>query len=528
MNNKSASQKSATTSELTDTVRRTERWTLLATIFGSSMAFIDGTVVNVALPVLQHDLRATVTDVQWVVEAYSLFLSALILVGGSLGDLFGRKRIYLTGVTLFTLASIACGFSPNIVFLIAARSVQGIGGALLVPGSLAIITATIGSERRGRAIGTWSGLTSVTTAFGPVLGGWLTDNVGWRWVFFINIPLAIAVIFISLRFVPESRNQEASKNLDWAGAVLVTVGLGGVVYGLTQAGSSSLVAVPVLVSLVIGIVGLVGFVVVETRNPHPMMPLHLFSSRTFSGTNLLTLLLYGALGAVFFFLPFNLIQVQGYSPTEAGFVLLPFVILQFTLSRWAGGLILRYGAKLPLIVGPIIAGIGFLLFGLPGIGGSYWLTFFPAILVMGFGMTIVIAPLTTAVMSAVASNNSGVASGINNAVSRVAGLLAIAVFGIVVVSSFTSSLDTSMSQQKISTPTQQAINNQTSRLTQIELPQNLPQNERTQVKNAVNQAFVDSFRLVMYICAAMAFLSALAAAWLVEGKPAAAKAEAKT
>lgn len=482
------------------------------------MAFIDGTVVNVALPVLQHDLSATVTDVQWVVEAYSLFLSALILVGGSLGDLFGRKRIYLTGVVLFAVASVVCGFAPNITFLIVARAVQGIGGALLVPGSLAIITATIGSERRGQAIGTWSGLTSVTTAFGPVLGGWLSENLSWRWVFFINIPLAIAVVFISLRFVPESRNPEASSNLDWTGAVLVTVGLGGVVFGLTQAGSSSLLAVPVLISLVIGIVALIGFVVVEARSAHPMMPLHLFKSRTFSGTNLLTLLLYGALGAVFFFLPFDLIQVQGYSPTEAGFVNLPFVILQFSLSRWAGGLITRYGAKLPLVVGPIIAGVGFFLFGIPGIGGSYWTTFFPAILVMGLGMTIVIAPLTTAVMSAVSSTNSGVASGINNAVARVAGLLAIAVFGIVVVSSFTSSLDQKMNQQQISTQTQQTINDQTSRLTQIELPQNLSQTERTQTKQDINEAFVDGFHLVMFICAGMAILSGLAAAWLVEGK----------
>src|SRR5579883_321132 len=298
--------------------RSSGAWVLVATILGSSMAFIDGTVVNVALPVLQADLNASAAQVQWVVEAYALFLSALILVGGSLGDHFGRRRIFALGIMLFAASSMLCGLSPNITVLIFARAVQGIGGALLVPGSLAIISASFDSKQRGQAIGTWSGFTSITSAIGPVLGGWLVQYASWRWVFFINVPVAVIVLTILFWRVPESYGEETSRRLDYPGALLATLGLGGIVFGLIQAGSTGFGDPEVLVALAVGAIALVAFLTVEARSRAPMVPLSLFRSPTFSGANLLTLLLYAGLGGALFFVPFNLIRVQGYTPTEAG------------------------------------------------------------------------------------------------------------------------------------------------------------------------------------------------------------------
>ena len=495
-------------------------WVLVATILGSSMAFIDSTVVNVALPVLQTDLKATVADVQWVVEAYALFLAALILVGGSLGDHFGRRRIYALGIALFTLASAACGFAPTITFLIVARAVQGIGGALLVPGSLAIIGATFDKEKRGRAIGTWSGFTSITSALGPVLGGWLVQYASWRWVFFINIPIAVIVLFILFWRVPESLSEEDQRaGLDWWGATLATLGLGGVVYGLTQANNVGLSNPQVLLALTIGVVALIVFIVVEARSQSPMLPLNLFRSPTFSGANLLTLLLYAALGGTLFFLPFNLIRVQGYSPTAAGAANLPFVLIMFSLSRWSGGLVARYGAKLPLIIGPVIAAAGFVLFALPGIGGSYWTTFFPAVVVLGTGMSISVAPLTTAVLGAVDARRTGIASGINNAVARTAGLLAIAILGIVAVFTFSASLDSNLSAISLSFGVRNMLIAQQNKLVGIDIPAGLSNTAHAAVQRAISESFVTSFRFIMLIGAALALASAFSSFLLIEGKP---------
>src|SRR5215471_13136999 len=309
-------------------------WVLVATILGSSMAFIDGTVVNVALPVLQTDLHATATEVQWVVEAYSLFLASLILVGGSLGDHFGRRRIFAMGISLFTVASILCGLAPNVNVLIIMRAIQGIGGALMIPGSLAIISASFDSKQRGRAIGTWSGFTAITSVIGPVLGGALVQYASWRWVFFINVPIAAIVLIVLFSRVPESRSEvEARQGLDWWGALLATLGLGGVVYGLIESNDLGFSNTLVITALVGGIVALLLFVLVEARSRSPMMPLGLFRSHTFSGANLLTFLLYGALGGSLFFIPFNLIRVQGYPPAAAGAANLPTILILFLLSR---------------------------------------------------------------------------------------------------------------------------------------------------------------------------------------------------
>lgn len=497
--------------------RNIGRWVLAATILGSSIALIDGTVVNVALPVLQEALNATVTDVQWIVESYALFLAALTLVGGSLGDHFGRRRIFSYGVALFALASIWCGLSPNVNQLIMARAVQGVGGALLVPGSLAIISASFSGEERGKAIGTWSGFTAITSAFGPVLGGWLVENTSWRWIFFINVPLAAIVIAILFWRVPESRDEEI-RNLDWWGAILATLGLGVIVFGLIEASSLGLTAPLVLGCLTVGVIILATFIFVERNSRAPMMPLSLFKSRTFSGANLLTLLLYFALSGVFFFFPFNLIQVQGYSATMAGAAFLPFILLMFILSRWSGSLVTRYGAKRPLIVGPVIASVGFALFTVPGIINSYWTTFFPAILVLGLGMAISVAPLTATVMNAVTVQQAGVASGINNAVSRTAGLLAVATSSIFISNAFNRSLDRRLAAIDLPVIAQQFLAEERIKLAGAAIPSRLSAEISNRVKSAIALSFIDGFRLVMWIAVGLALSSAIVSLLIIKDR----------
>jgi len=478
------------------------------------MAFIDGTVVNVALPALQANLKATIVDVQWVIEAYSLLLAALLLVGGSLGDHHGRRRIFLLGVVVFALASASCGLAFDIRQLIVARAVQGLGAALLVPGSLAIISSSFPESERGRAIGTWSGFSAITTAIGPVVGGWLIEHVSWRAVFFINIPIALLVILISVKFVPESSDKE-SAGLDWLGAIMGTVGLGALVYGLIESsrlglGDRSVIAVLVAATLI-----LVVFLFVEARLSQPMLPLALFRSRTFTGTNLLTFLLYAALGGTLFFLPLNLIQIQHYAPTAAGAALLPFILIMSLLSRWSGGLIAVYGPKLPLIVGPIIVAAGYALFILPSAGGSYWTTFFPPAVVLGLGMAITVAPLTTTVMSSVPQNRAGVASGVNNAVARTAGLLAIAVFGIVMLQVFKHALDRRLVESKLPTSVIQSVETQSTKLAAITIPENLDVATKQLIRLAIDESFVAGFRSVMAIGAALAGASGIVTLTLI-------------
>jgi EmrB/QacA subfamily drug resistance transporter len=487
-------------------------WILAATILGSSMAFIDSTVVNVALPALQASFHATVVDVQWVVESYGLFLGALILVGGSLGDLLGRRLIFVAGVAIFAMASGVCGFASNIHQLIIARSIQGVGAALLVPGSLAIISTSFDEKSRGQAIGTWSGFTAITTAIGPLLGGWLVGHASWRWVFFINVPLAAAVIVISIWWIPESRSSIAGR-VDWLGAMLATVGLGGLVTGFIESVNLGWRNPLVLWSLIVGCGCLAAFVFVEARVSAPMFPLVLFRTRGFSGANLLTLFLYAAIGIFFFLFPLNLIQVQGYSTTAAGAAVLPFILLMFFLSRWSGGLVARYGPRGPLIIGPFIAGFGFVLFAVPSIGESYWKAFFPAVIVLGLGMAVTVAPLTTVVMNSVNQDRVGAASGINNAVARVAGVLAIAVLGIVMVKGFGHRLNQSLTHISLPPKVLQQIQANEVKLAGLQLS-GLDASTNTAIRESIGEAFVFGFRVVMLICAGLSLASA-AVAWLL-------------
>src|SRR5437764_6267370 len=491
-------------------------WILAATILGSSMAYIDGTVVNVALPALQWSLKATVVDVQWVVEAYSLLLSAFLLVGGSLGDHYGRRRVFIIGVSLFAAASAACGLAATIHQLIVARAFQGFGAALLVPGSLAIISNSFSEQERGRAIGLWSGFSAITTGIGPVLGGWLMEHISWRAVFFINLPLALVVILISLRHVAENTNRESSR-VDWFGAILAALGLGALVYGLIESAQVGFDDRLVIMALTAGIVVLILFFVVESRLSQPMLPLTLFRSRTFAGTNLLTFLLYAALGGTLFFLPLNLIQVQRYPPTSAGAALLPFILIMSFLSRWSGGLVARYGPKLPLVVGPVITAVGYSLFLLPGIGGSYWTNFFPPAVVLGLGMAITVATLTTTVMSSIGQNRRGTASGVNNAVARTASLVAIAVLGVVMIHVFKTNLDHRLSTTNLPASVAHSLQTQSIKLAAIDIPENVNSETHQLIRRAIDESFVFGFRWVMMIGAALAAASAVTALFWIGG-----------
>jgi len=485
------------------------RWVLVATIIASSMTFIDGTVVNVALPALQQSLNATITDVQWVVEAYALFLGALILVGGSLGDQLGRRKVFLAGVISFTAASILCGFAPTPLILIVGRALQGIGAALLVPGSLAIITATFEGEDRGRAIGTWSGFSAITTALGPVGGGWLIEHVSWRAVFFINVPLAIIVVVLSLRWMPESKDPDRVGRIDWWGGALTVLGLSGIVFGLIEWTPLGARHPLVLASLAIGVLALVLLVVVESRVENAMLPLTLFNDRAFTLTNVLTLFLYAALAVMMFLVPLNLIQVRGFSATVAGAALLPFPVIMFALSRWSGGLVSRVGRRLPLTIGPTIAAAGLAILAIDPRGGAFWPVFLTGVVVLGLGMAVTVAPLTTTVMDSVPAGHSGVASGVNNAVSRVAGLLAIAAFGVAMSGVFEHRVVPRLDRLALPADARAAVNRELPKMAGAELERiGLTSEQRTAVHGAIGMAFGGVFRVAMIGAAVLAGVAA--------------------
>jgi EmrB/QacA subfamily drug resistance transporter len=416
-------------------------WVLAGTILGSAIAFIDESVVNIALPAMEKDLGAPVAAIQWVVSAYELCLAALLLIGGAAGDRYGRRLVFVIGMTIFAATSLWCGLAGDVAQLLVARAAQGVGAALMIPSSLAIIGATFNEAERGKAIGTWAGVTAIAAAAGPLLGGWIVDHATWRAIFLINPVLAVPTIWIALRHIPESRDPQASRALDWRGAVLSFAGLGLLVFGLIALPSWGWRNVTVIGSIAAGIALLVAFVAVEMRTAHPMMPPALFRSPMFSGVNLLTLLLYAALGGAFFFLPFDLMQVHGTSATVAGASFLPFTIIMGGLSRWSGGLIDRVGARLPLVVGPAICAVAYALFAAADAESSYVLSVLLPMVVLSFGMVFTVAPLTTAVINAVPAAQTGVASGINNSIASVATLLAVAIFGAVALGVHDHALD---------------------------------------------------------------------------------------
>jgi EmrB/QacA subfamily drug resistance transporter len=481
-----------------------QRLVLVAAILGSSLAFLDATVVNVALPVMQRSLRATVGQMQWIVEAYALLLASLVLVGGALGDRLGRRRVFSTGVVIFALASAACGAAPRIQLLIAARAVQGVGAALLVPGSLALISAAYPEKTRGAAIGSWSAWSAITGAVGPVAGGWVVAHASWRWLFYFNVPVAAAVLALAAR-VTETRDPDAPPRLDLAGAALASAGLGLIVYGLIQR---------TLAPLLSGLATLVIFVAVEARHAAPMLPLSLFRSRTFTGANLLTLLLYAALGGALFFVPFNLIQIQGYGPAAAGAALLPLVVAIASMSRRAGALAARIGPRPLLFAGPLLAAVGFALLALPAKGGAYWTTFFPGIGVLGVGMGLTVAPLTATVMGAVDPRHAGVASGINNAVARAAGLLAIAALGLLFARVFDANLDSALAPLSLPAEVGRAVDQQRGRMGAADLS-SLDAAVRAPLRAAFDAAYLSAFRALMLASAALSALAALSGLGLI-------------
>jgi len=494
-----------------------KHWVLVAAVLGSTMAFVDESVVNVALPKIESDLHTTLAAMQWVVNAYTLCMSALLLVGGAAADQFGRRRVFVIGVLVFAAASLVCGLSPSVPVLIGARVLQGIGAALLVPCSLALIGAAYDEKERGAAIGIWSGASAIAAGVAPLLGGTLVDHVSWRAIFLINPLLAVATIWIALRHVPESRDPQASTVLDWRGAVLAFVGLSTLVYGLIAAAARGWTDPLVIAALLAGAAGLGAFLRTEQRSRAPMMPLELFRVRTFSGINLVTLLLYGALGGAFFFLPFLLIQARGYSATAVGAAYVPFTVVVGLLSRWSGGLVDRFGARRPLIIGPALTALGFVLLATPRAPlGSVLLS----MTVLGLGMAITVAPLTTAVLNAVPAHRTGVASGINNAVASVGSLLVVALLGTVALGVFNRALDRHLAETPASSAVALAVGSAHGGFVLPAMPATLSAAERERTRAIVAASLEDTVRLALWVAAALALASALVTVVTIAPAPA--------
>lgn len=490
---------------------RTGRAVLFVTIMASSLAFLEGSALNVALDALQQDLNASASQLLWIVNLYTLLLAALIMVSGALGDRLGRKRVYGIGIALFALSSLICGAAPNADLLIAARALQGVGGALMIPGSLAIISAHFPPESRGRAIGLWSAITTVVSVAGPLIGGWLAGQGLWRWVFFITPPLAAPTLAALILWVPESRDESATGGIDWAGAALITAALGALTYGFTEGPGRGFSSPLILAALIGGVLLLGAFIWWQTRSPAPMAPLRVFRSKTFSGANLLTFFLYGGLYAVLLFLPLNLIQVQGYDPIEAALALLPISVGLILLSRFTGGLADRIGARPLLTAGPLTFAAGALWLGFAGLGegtADYWTQFFPGVMLIGVGMGITVAPLTTAVMTALDAQMAGLASGINNAVSRTGGALATAALGAAMLAVFQGALLARVNGLGLPAEALAALMRDSASLGATAVPAGLGMAQAEAAGQAIRLAFVESFRVLSWLGAALAALSA--------------------
>ena len=483
------------------------KFILFATILASGMAFLDGTVVNIAIPQIQSKLHATLGDIQWVVNAYALLLSALILISGSLGDKFGRKRIFTYGIALFTLASFLCSISQSSTQLILLRGLQGIGGAMMVPGSLSIINAAFEEKIRGRVIGLWSGFAGGVAALGPFLGGFLVQTFGWQSIFYINVPLGILALLITLRFVPETKNEE-HRSIDFAGTISIFLSLLGITYALISEPMLGWHNIIVLTSFIGGIIVFISFIIIEMKSRHPLIPLEIFQSKLVTGANVATLFLYFALSGVIFFLVLNLQQLQHLSPLLAGIGLLPTILLITFLSGQGGSLADKIGPRIPMIVGPTLVGIGMGLFVFAGSQANYFISFLPGLILFGLGMSIVIAPLTKSALS-VPTKFSGSASGVNNAVARVAGLMAVALLGAIVLSLFTKNLTHQVMSSSMSPSEKQQIIMQKDELGAITIPDSFSPVSKQIAQAAIDSSFLTSFRVAMGINAALAFLSAI-------------------
>ena len=490
-----------------------KQWVLLVTILASSMAYIDEFVVNVALPAIETDLAVSVVVIQWLVNAYTLCLSAFLLTGGSAGDLFGRRRIFLIGIVIFAAASLWCGLSSTIAQLILARAIQGMGAALLIPCSLAIIGATFEESERGKAIGTWAGFSALATAIGPVLGGWIVDHFTWRWIFLINPLLALPTVWIALYWLPESRDNEGKGGLDWRGSLLAFASLGSLAFSLISAPVLGWGNVFVLLALLGGLLLLPVFIWEEARSRSPMLPLGLFRSRTFTAVNLLTLFLYAALAGSFFFLPFALIQVQGFSATLAGAAFLPFTLIMAALSRWSGGLLDRFGAKWLLIIGPTIAALGMGLLALPVGDGSY-LAFLLPIAIFALGMVVSVAPLTTTVINAVPAHQTGVAAGINNAASSVANLLAIAILGALALGVYNRALVKNLETKVVSGEVRRAVEVAKGQFVIAPALSTVQGDDRQVAEMIIKGSLAESIRFAMLVSALLALAGAASGALL--------------
>jgi EmrB/QacA subfamily drug resistance transporter len=517
-------------------------WIMVSAILASAMAFIDSTALNVVLPSLQQSLHATGADLFWILNAYLLMLAALILIGGSLGDQLGRKRVFMGGIFIFIMGSAACGFSSSTGLLIICRIIQGIGGAFMIPGSLSLISSSIDEKERGKAIGTWSSITTVVTIGGPIMGGALADAGLWRYIFFINVPLGLTALLILWRKVPESRNEKADQGLDLKGAIAIASGLALLTFGFLRIPAIGWNDWQVLGSLTAGVGLLIAFIVIERRSKNPMMPLGLFSSRLFSGVNALTFFLYAGLSAGTLFLSLNLVQAQGYSQLQAGMTFLPFTFLMITLARYAGSLADKYGPRYLLIAGPAIVGAGMLILSFVGQTrgpSDYWTSFLPGVLVFGLGMAFTVAPLTATVMGSAGQQFSGVASGINNAMSRIANVFANAIFGALAVLLFTGALAQRLNEpggpqqlsapqsqqlsapqsqqlsapqsQQLSASQRQAIMAQAADLGNAQVPAEVPAAEKAAVSTAYHNAFISAYAGILRISAALALSGALMA-----------------
>ena len=485
-------------------------WIIAATVLGSSLVFIDGTIVSIALPIIQTEFGATTFDAQWVIEAYTLVLGSLMLLSGALGDRYGRKRLFVMGVVVFAIGSVLCGFAPSMPALIAARVLQGAGGTMLAPASLALIGASFEGAARGRAIGTWSGLTAVAGAIGPVAGGTIVDHLGWRWVFYVNLPVVAAVVAIALRHLRESRDESAT-GADRLARIAAhharvrrrscTPSWSAALDGWNARTGGAFAG---------GVLTLAIFVAVERRIVNPILPLGLFADRAFSGINVMTFLLYGALGGLFFFLPFVMILANGYSATVTGLAMLPFLALIVILSRYAGALVYRVGRRAMLVTGPSVAALGFAAFAaLPDL--HYWTGVLPSIVLIGIGMGLTVAPLVATLIESVPEQHVGLASGINNAISRIASLLAIAVLGALLAAAFNARLDVRMDAAGLAARQRSDIDAQRSAMAGARL-------QDSRETAVVRAAYVDGFRVAAAACAFLAAASAFTAAITLGGE----------